>query len=120
MTDDDLDRALFALPLEEPPQGLREAILRATVYAPVRVSAPFSVAETIGIGIALALAAWIALICIADRNVVAGIEALALSFVRAFSDVRNIAWAGTGVLAAAWISVAVSGPFQLPFGRRAS
>ena len=31
---DDLDRALMALPLEEPPAGLRESILASTIYAP--------------------------------------------------------------------------------------
>ena len=31
MTDDELDRALFALPLEEPPADLRARILAATV-----------------------------------------------------------------------------------------
>ena len=30
---DDLDRALMALPLEEPPAGLRDSILASTVYA---------------------------------------------------------------------------------------
>jgi hypothetical protein len=34
MTDDPLDRALLALPLEEPPPDLRERILAATVLAP--------------------------------------------------------------------------------------
>jgi hypothetical protein len=32
---DERDRALFAMPLEEPPPGLRGAVLAATVYAPV-------------------------------------------------------------------------------------
>lgn len=31
--DDDLERALFALDLEEPPAGLRESILAGTVHA---------------------------------------------------------------------------------------
>ena len=34
MTDDPLDRALLALPLEEPPADLRPRILAATVLAP--------------------------------------------------------------------------------------
>ncbi len=33
-SDDALDRALFALPLEEPPADLRASILTATVYRP--------------------------------------------------------------------------------------
>ena len=51
---DDLDRALFALPLEEPPAGLRASILRATVFAGPAVASPLGRAETVGIGIALA------------------------------------------------------------------
>ena len=31
MTDDELDRALFALPLEEPPADMHERIMAATV-----------------------------------------------------------------------------------------
>ena len=34
MTDDDLDRALFALPLEEPPADLHRRIMAATVLRP--------------------------------------------------------------------------------------
>jgi hypothetical protein len=34
MTEDELDRALFALPLEEPPADLRRRILAATVFRP--------------------------------------------------------------------------------------
>jgi hypothetical protein len=37
MTDDELERALLALPLEAPPSGLRDRILASTVY---RVTAP--------------------------------------------------------------------------------
>jgi len=32
MTDDELERALFALPLEEPPAGMHQRILAATIY----------------------------------------------------------------------------------------
>lgn len=35
MTDDELDRALFALPLEQPPPDLHGKILAATVLRPV-------------------------------------------------------------------------------------
>ena len=34
MTDDELDRALLALPLDEPPVGLRDRVLTATIYRP--------------------------------------------------------------------------------------
>jgi hypothetical protein len=34
MTDDELDRALFALPLEEPPPELHRDVMAATVFRP--------------------------------------------------------------------------------------
>ena len=117
---DDLDRALFALPLEEPPLGLRESILRATIYAPVATPAPFSAVETVGIGVALALAAWVAMICVADRTVVVGIAAFVVQILRAISDVQTIAWLGIGSLAAAGIWIGISTPFPSPFRRRTS
>ena len=115
---DDLDRALFALPLDEPPSGLRESILRATVYAPLVAPAPFSTIETIGIGIALALATWIAWLCVADHGIIASLDAGALQFVRALADTETFVWLGIGGLTAAWISIAFAQPFQSPFGRR--
>lgn len=55
-SDDDLDRALFALDLEEPPQDLRAAILAGTIYrAPLAVR-PW---EVWAIGIVMAVAAWL-------------------------------------------------------------
>jgi hypothetical protein len=58
MTDDELDRALLALPLEEPPAGLRERILAATVYH-VPVSAPFKAWELWLLGAVLAVVAFV-------------------------------------------------------------
>lgn len=59
--DDELDRALFALALEEPPAGLREAILAATVDAPVLEPAPLRPWEAWGLASALAVTLWLAL-----------------------------------------------------------
>ncbi len=53
---DDLDRLLFALPLEEPPSDLRASILASTIYRP---SFPFKVWETWALGIVMALIAWL-------------------------------------------------------------
>ena len=41
--DDDLDRLLFALPLEEPPADLRASILTATAYRAAPVFKPWEV-----------------------------------------------------------------------------
>jgi hypothetical protein len=55
---DDIDRALFALPLEEPPQGLRESILSITAYGPQVERARLNLWENLGVGVALALLFW--------------------------------------------------------------
>ena len=55
---DDLDRALRALPLEEPPPGLHADILAATLYRP---SLPFKAWETWLVGTLVAFAIWLAL-----------------------------------------------------------
>ncbi len=71
MTDDydDLDRAIFALPLSTPPEGLRAAILRATIYAPVvRRTSPFSSLEASTIGVALAIGVWLVAWLVADHH----------------------------------------------------
>ncbi len=48
MDDEALEQALFALPLEEPPAGLRASILMATAYRPAPA---FSVWELAGLGV---------------------------------------------------------------------
>ena len=53
---DDLDRLLFALPLEEPPRDLRSSILASTIYRP---AFPIKVWETWILGTLLALAVWL-------------------------------------------------------------
>ena len=56
MDDAALERALFALPLEEPPADLRGRILAATVYRP---ALPFKMWEVWLIGTLMALAVWL-------------------------------------------------------------
>jgi hypothetical protein len=97
---DDLDRALFALPLAEPPAGLRAAILRATIYGQPVVSTALGRTETIVIGVVLALAAWFLIACIANRALAAGLDALVLDTVRGLTDARTILWLGFGVATA--------------------
>lgn len=56
MTDDELDRALFALPLEEPPADLRPRILAATILRP---TAAFRAWELWVLGTVAAFAVWL-------------------------------------------------------------
>jgi len=99
---DELDRAIFALPLATPPAGLRGAILRATVHAPRLPSVvPFSRVEIVGIGFALALAAWLLVAAIVDYRFTAAITEDAHSLVRLLIDPNTLAWTmlGAGIAA---------------------
>ena len=64
MTDqshDDLDRLLFALPLEEPPSDLRSQILASTIYRP---AFPLKIWETWILGGLMALAVWLTIMIV--------------------------------------------------------
>ena len=54
--DDALDRALFALPLEEPPADFRAGILSATIYRPAPV---FSFRELVTLSAICAVLVWL-------------------------------------------------------------
>jgi hypothetical protein len=55
--DDDLDRLLFSLPLEEPPADLRASIFATTIYRPAFALRPW---ELWMLGTLIALAVWLA------------------------------------------------------------
>ncbi len=96
MTDDELERALFALPLEEPPADLRHRILSATVYRPRMI---FRAAEIWGLGTALAIMVWL------SWYVVSGLPNLGGKFSFIFSNV--IAVVGAAIPAHAWLWLAL-------------
>lgn len=53
---DELDRLLFALPLEEPPADLRASILASTIYRP---AFPLKIWETWTLGALVAVIVWL-------------------------------------------------------------
>lgn len=91
---DDLDRLLFALPLEEPPKDLRASILASTIYRP---SFPFKVWETWALGIVVAVGVWLC-VMIAQGGGQAFIATVAL-FAEFFA--RFFVSSGTGL----WLAV---------------
>jgi hypothetical protein len=101
---DELDRALFALPLEEPPAGLRESILRATVYGPVANAIAFNFWEVAGIGAALAVAVWLALLLVADKEFAMQASILAVTLFRAAANPATLVWCAMG----GWIAIVVT------------
>ncbi len=96
MTDDELERALFALPLEEPPADLRRRILGATVYRPRLI---FRSAEVWALGTALAVMVWL------SWYVTTGLPNLGGKFSFVFANV--IAVVGSAVPAHAWLWLAL-------------
>ncbi|MBD5654959.1 MAG: hypothetical protein IAI50_07225 [Candidatus Eremiobacteraeota bacterium] len=108
---DDLDRAIFALPLDAPPSGLRDAILRATIYAESVSPLAFARWEIAGIGAALALGAWLVLMAVANHAFAASFSDDVYAFVRGIGEPTTLAWMATGV---AIVMIAIFGSFTLP------
>jgi hypothetical protein len=101
--DAELERALFALPLEEPPSDLRASILSATIYRP---APPFSAWEATLVGALAAVLMWlIALIAMGGAPLfVQTLSTIATAIERPFLNVTTLAWLGAGIAAAFWLS----------------
>jgi hypothetical protein len=111
--DDALDRALFALPLEEPPADLRASILTATIYRPAPAFAWWEIAA---FGAMAAVLVWlIALIAMGGGTLfLHTISAIALAVVRPLSNVTTLAWVAAGGATAFWLTFFTgSQPFAL-------
>jgi len=114
MTDDELDRALFALPLEEPPVDLRARILAATVARP-RLT--FRAWEVWLVGTLFAFMVWLTVLVGTSVPDIGGVISRALSAgVDTFAEslsVNTLMWMALGVSFAVWIS-----QLSLPQSRR--
>jgi hypothetical protein len=104
-SDDELERALFNLELEEPPADLRSAILAATIYRQVQPSAvrPW---EVWAFGILCAVLTWV-LVLIARGTAApasVSIASYADEAVRLFSQPQTLFWIAVGGGAAMWFS----------------
>ena len=114
MTDDELERALFALPLEEPPIDLRGRIFAATIDRP-RLA--FSAWEIWASGTFVAFTVWLAFLVVTSVPDFGGV------FARAISDgidrclhgltPATLMWIGLGGSFVVWISA-----LSLPPSRR--
>ena len=102
-SDDALDRALFALPLEEPPADLRGAILASTAYRP---AAPFAVWEVAGLGALAAITVWlVVLIAMGGGGLFVHTAAtIGSSIATGLSNVTVLAWLAAGAMTAFWLS----------------
>ncbi|MEO6834545.1 MAG: hypothetical protein ABI231_01370 [Candidatus Tumulicola sp.] len=120
---DELDRALFALPLEEPPAELRASILTATAFRP---APPFSVWEVAVLGALAAFTLWLAVLIALGGGALFlnTVSTIASTVEGALSNVTVLAWLAAGAATAFWLSIFTgSQPFALVaqrFGRRTS
>ncbi len=98
MTDehDDLDRAIFALPLEPPPAGLRESILRVTSGATIAARPAFHTWEIGLVGIGLAVLTWLLATFVTDHTFASGVVAQAGAVLAQLAETRTLAWLVTG------------------------
>jgi hypothetical protein len=102
--DDALDRALFALPLEEPPADLRASILNATVYRPAPV---FSMRELITLGAICAVVVWLIAAVIGGGGslLVHSLQAVGAQTMRALGNISLLLWVAAGGATAIWLSI---------------
>ncbi|MEO9170475.1 MAG: hypothetical protein ABI282_10680 [Candidatus Baltobacteraceae bacterium] len=102
--DDALDRALFALELEEPPADLRASILTATVYRPAPM---FSFYEVLALGaIAAVLLLLVALVVMGGASLfVHSLQAIATVISRTLFDLSTLTWIAAGGATAMWLSI---------------
>jgi len=111
--DDALDRALFALPLEEPPADLRASILTSTVY---RHAPAFSILEISAFGAMAAVFVWfVVLIAMGGGTLfVHTASAIVAAVSRPLSNVTTLAWLAAGGATAFWLTFFTgSQPFTL-------
>jgi hypothetical protein len=102
MDDDALDRALAALPLDEPPAGLHQRIMARTVYAPRTV---FRTWEIWAIALLASLASWLCWLVAsaphaADRIASASTHLMISS---GLTSMNTVLWLAAGVSAAWWL-----------------
>jgi hypothetical protein len=113
---DDLDRALFALPLEAPPAGLRASIMNATVYANVPRTAASLVApwEIWVCGVSLAVVAWLLIAAVNHQSYAAVVIGDIISAVRVFAVPATLSWFAVGCVLAATVWYLGDSTFRLP------
>ena len=107
--DESLDRALLALPLEEPPASLRAAILANTAYRPAPIFSMTEIAAASGVA---AVLIWLGL---------AMAPQIAMAYTAVFSNVTLLAWLAAGVATAVALEfLTLSQPRYAPVQRAKS
>lgn len=100
---DDLDRALAALPLEEPSAGFHTRLMAATVYRPRAVVAQWEVWLIASVA---AVAVWLASMVLSAPHASERLSDGVLRLVQAggLTSLSTLLWLAVGVSAAWWLS----------------
>ena len=113
--DDDLDRLLFSLPLEEPPAGMRESILAATIYRPPAfVLKPW---EMWSLAALAAVAVWLCIL-IVSGGAAAFAQTTGYIFQSAWQQISSqnaLVWLAAGIGATIWTMLLNSNPIPVPW-----
>lgn len=104
--DDDLDRALAALPLEEPPALLHDRIMAATVYAPPSLPIAGSGWELWIVATLVGVAVWLSwLVLSAPHLTERATDAITrLAGTGGLTSISTLLWLAVGASAAWWIT----------------
>jgi hypothetical protein len=104
MDDNELERAILALPLEEPPAGLRTSILLATAYRPAPA---FSFLELAVLGALGAVALWLVVLLVLGGGTlfVQTLAAIGSVASRLLSNATTLAWLAAGGATALWLTL---------------
>ena len=103
--DDDLDRAIAALPLAEPPAGFHARVMAATVYRPEPAVRGW---EVWVLGTLVAVAAWLSWMVASTPQAAQRIADAAVYAVQATAGLTTtytVLWLAVGISAAWWISL---------------
>jgi hypothetical protein len=103
MDDDALDRALAALPLEEPPASLHARIMAATVYRPRPVVRQW---EVWLIATLSAVALWLSWVVLSSPRLVDGFSEKLSRLIETggLTSTSTLLWLAIGISAAWWLS----------------
>ncbi len=102
-SDEDLERALFNLPLEEAPANLRASILAGTVY---RQTLPVKAWEAWLIGGCVAMIAWLLVLIVRGGAgpMFSTLDAIGAAILAVVSQPSTLLWIAVGSAAAMWLS----------------
>ncbi len=101
--DDDLDRAIAALPLTEPSAGFHARVMAATVYRPEPAVRPW---EVWAIGVLVAVAVWLTWLAASAPHATERIAGAVILAVQAagLTSAPTVIWLAAGASAAWWLS----------------